>query len=124
MTQEQQDTCELQEKQSELVEYIGQLKLDKKLLQGSKKIAIFGAGIRGQKVYRELKAYGKDNEVVCFVDNDKTKQGSYVEGRLVISVEQIQEVKPEIIIINSIWEKEIIEQLIHGGARGIHWIVN
>ncbi len=122
--QKQQDTCGLQRKQSEAVEYIGKLKSDKKLLQGSKKIAVFGAGVRGERVYRELTAYGKGNEVICFVDNDKIKQGSYIEGKPVISVGQIQEAKPEIIIVNSVWEKEIIEQMIRRGVRGIHWIVN
>lgn len=123
LTRKEHKTYELQQEQSGM-EYIGKLKEDKKLLQQSKKIAVFGAGVRGKKVYRELKVYGKEEEVICFVDNDRTKQGSFIEGRPVISVEQIQELNPEMIVVNSIWEKEVIEQLICGGAQGIHWIVN
>lgn len=113
-----------QHEQEEPVEYIGKLKEDKKLLQNSKRIAIFGAGIRGQRIYQELKAYGKEKTFLCFIDNNKEKQGKCLEKKPIISVEQIQELKPEIILVNSIWEKEIIEQLIWAGVKGIHWIID
>lgn len=124
MVQEEREAYGSQQKQSGPVEYIGRLKEDKILLRESGKIAIFGAGVRGKKLYQELTAYSKEKAVVCFIDNDETKQGSSIEERPIISVERIQELKPQIIVVNSIWEKEVVEQLIRCGARGIHWIVN
>lgn len=106
------------------IAYIGRLRDDEQLLQTSNKIAIFGAGVRGKKLYRELKAYGKDLEVVCFIDNDKIKQGGNAENKPVLAVEQIKEAEVEIILLDSIWEKEIIDQLIQCGIGGIHWIIN
>lgn len=124
LVQGEREACGPRQKQSELVEYIGMLKDDKILLRESGKIVIFGAGVRGKKLYRELTAYGKEKEVVCFVDNDITKQGGCIEEKPIISVEHIQEINPKMVVVNSIWEKEAIEQLIRCGGRGIHWLIN
>lgn len=124
LIQNQPPICASCHEQEGAVEYIGRLSEDIKLLQETNKIAIFGVGIRGQKIYRTLKTHGIDTAVSCFIDNDRTKQGKCFEKKPIISVEQIQELKPETILVNSIWEKEIIEQLIRAGAEGIHWIVD
>lgn len=122
--QKQDENIRMNSSKDRRVEYIGRLKDDKRLLMESKKIAIFGVGVRGKKLYRELKAYGKEEAVVCFIDNDEEKQGSRIESRQVISVEQIKEREPDAILVSSIWEKEIIEQLIQCGIGNIHWIVD
>lgn len=116
--------CMCRHRQEKPVAYIGKLKADKILLQESRKIAVFGAGRKGEKIYQELKAYGKEKDILCFIDNNKEKQGKYLEEKQIIPVERLQELKPEIILVNSIWEKEIIEQLICAGVDGIHWIVD
>lgn len=106
------------------MEYIGKLKDDKQVLKTSKRIAIFGAGARGKRLYQELKAYGKDAEIICFIDNDRMKQGGIIENKKIIGVEQIREEVPDAILVDSIWEKEIIAQLIQYGIEGIHWIID
>lgn len=116
--------CGIQQKKEKNkgVEYIGRLAEDRKIMEEGKRLAIFGCGIRGQKLCRELEIYGKN--IVCFVDNDKMKQGGYTKDRLVISVEQIQDFRLDAILVSSIWEKEIIEQLLQREIGGIHWIVD
>lgn len=52
-----------------------------------KQIILFGAGKNGLKA---LKKYGKEN-VAYFCDNNKSKQGTFVEDVKVISFEELQE---------------------------------
>lgn len=59
---------------SKRVTYIGKLKDDQMLINGDDSIAIFGAGSRGQKLLCDLRAYGKEEKVKYFIDNDKPKQ--------------------------------------------------
>lgn len=124
VVQKQDECIEAYPPKDRRIEYIGRLKDDERLLRTDGKIAIFGAGVRGQRLYQELKVYGKGEAVICFIDNDKTKQGSSIEGRQIVSVEQSKDRKPDIILVSSIWEKEIIEQLVQCGIESIHWIVN
>lgn len=111
-------------KQADLgVTYIGKLQRDIQLINGTGKIAIFGAGGRGRKLLQRLKAYGRENEVSCFLDNNREIQGKYIDGKKVIGVEQIKQENPEIILVDSVFEKEIIEQLSLAGIGGIHWLL-
>jgi len=105
------------------LEYIGRLEDDSVLLQTCGEIAVFGAGKRGKKIYQKLIAYGKKKEVICFIDNDKEKCGGYIDKKPIIPVERVKEKGVTIVLVNSAWEKEIIEQLIHCGIEGIHWII-
>lgn len=105
------------------VTYIGKLEHDKTLLNGNDRIAIFGAGDRGQKLFRALKAYGKEEKVRYFIDNDKTKQGTFLYNKKIISVEQVDQNEINIVLVDSIWEKEIMDQLIEQKVEGIHWIL-
>ena len=118
------ESCEIKSKEGngKEIEYIGRLAGDESIIGGNKRLAIFGCGIRGEKLYEELKLYGKD--IICFIDNDKKKQGNLIKDRLVISVGQIQHYELDAILIYSVWEKEMIEQLLKSGVRGIHWIVD
>ena len=45
------------------------------------KVAIFGLGY----IYKQKKELLKNIEVIAYLDNDKEKQGSYIEGVRVIS---------------------------------------
>lgn len=111
------------DRKSKIVTYIGKLEHDKILIDGNDGIAIFGAGGRGQKLLRDLRVYGKDEKVKYFIDNNKSKQGSYLYNRKIISVEEIDQSEIKIILVDSIWEKEIIDQMSEQGMEGIHWIL-
>lgn len=105
------------------VAYIGKLEHDKMLINGNDCIAIFGAGGRGQKLLWDLKAYGKEEKVKYFIDNDKSKRGSYLHHKKIISVEEIDQEEIKIILVDSMWEKEMIDQMAERGIEGIHWIL-
>ena len=76
-----------------------------------KNIIIFGAGSCGQRHFHEI----QDN-VICFVDNDKKKQGNNLFGKKIISPEDIKDIEFfDYIVISSIYEAEIKKQLIHMG---------
>ncbi len=74
-----------------------------------RKIAIFGTGILGIKVSDHVKANGF--EVVVFVDNNANKQGTVINGTVVIAPEQISEQNIDAVLIVSDWEADIAEQL-------------
>lgn len=114
---------ETNERKSKKVTYIGRLEHDQMLIKGNDEIAIFGAGGRGQKLLWDLKACGKEDRVKYFIDNDKSKQGSCLYNRKIISVEEIDQSEIKIILVDSMWEKEIIEQMAEQGIEGIHWIL-
>lgn len=103
--------------------YIGKLEKDEQLINSSERIAIFGAGGRGKKLLQRLRAYGKDGDVECFIDNNRELRGKFIEGRKIIAVEEIGQYNPGIILLDSNFEKEIIEQLLAIGIGGIHWIL-
>lgn len=52
----------------------------------SKKIVIFGAGLYGMKA---LKEYGEEN-VAFFIDNSEAKQGTFIQGKEIKSIKDIQ----------------------------------
>ena len=51
--------------------YVGALNEDKELINGKKNILIYGASGYGEKIYRNLRAYSRDNAVKAFVDDKK-----------------------------------------------------
>lgn len=55
---------------------------------GGRPIAIFGAGIYGM---RALQEFGEEN-VECFIDNSMAKQGTYVKGKPVKSIQEIMSI--------------------------------
>lgn len=81
----------------------------------NRKILIFGAGVYG---VRALEQYGGEN-VECFLDNSESKQGTYVKGKLVKS---LQEMLPKIdsykIVIATSYSSSIEKQLQELGISG------
>ena len=61
-----------------------------------KRIIIFGSGQMGQMLKKHL---GGDYEVLCFVDNAKEKQGTYLEGVKVLSPKEALKLNPEAILL-------------------------
>jgi len=79
-----------------------------------KKIIIFGAGRYGRAA---VKHYGKEN-IAYFVDNNKSKWGTYVDNIPIISVEEFQKINNADdyeVVIASRYYKEIEEQICNMG---------
>lgn len=54
-------------------------------------VIIYGAGSAGRQLATALR-HGPEYRVVAFVDDDKTKQGSQIEGHLVLAVEDLKSI--------------------------------
>lgn len=85
----------------------------------AKRIAIFGAGQAGMMVRTWLPA---TQELLCFIDNDKEKQGKMLDGLPVLSLEEALQLQPEAIILailNAEAEKLIRKQIEAAGFTGV-----
>ena len=85
----------------------------------TKRIAIFGAGQAGMMVRTWLPAM---QELLCFIDNDKEKQGKMLDGLPVLSLEEALRLQPEEIILailNAEAEKLIRKQIEVAGFTGV-----
>lgn len=85
----------------------------------TKRIAIFGAGQAGMMVRTWLPA---TQELLCFIDNDKEKQGKMLDGLPVLSLEEALQLQPEEIILailNAEAEQMIRKQIAAAGFTGV-----
>lgn len=88
------------------------------------KYYIFGAGYYGRELLHILKEYGF---VTVFIDNDKEKQNSTIEGTEVISLDRYLDEKDGVIVIAVAASKsmEIVKQLEDKSLKhGIHFWFN
>lgn len=102
--------------------FIQYVKKHETLING-KKIAVFGAGIRGNEYTMYLKKLNYDQLV--FIDNNKEKQGGYIEQYPIISLELFLETYRKdffiFIAVESGWRiKEQLEQI--GLTNGLDFI--
>lgn len=84
----------------------------------AKRIAIFGAGQAGMMVRTWLPA---TQELLCFIDNNKEKQGKLLDGLPVLSLEEALQLQPEEIILailNAEAEQMIRKQIEAAGFSG------
>lgn len=84
----------------------------------TKRIAIFGAGQAGMMVQTWLPA---TQELLCFIDNNKEKQGKMPNGLPVLSLEEALRLQPEAIILailNAEAEQRIRKQIEAAGFSG------
>ena len=77
------------------------------------KIIIFGTG----DYYKRKRDYLNLFEIVAFADNDKHKQGLYIDEKPVISPEMISSYDYDYICTMSLYEEEIIVQLVESGVN-------
>lgn len=69
--------------------YIGELNADKEIIDGNRKIIIYGIGGYGEKIYRNLAIYNKQKNVEAFVDKNSEKyKGEVFHGLPIISIEK------------------------------------
>lgn len=83
----------------------------------SKKIVIWGTGNYGNVIYKSL--YVNHIDIFAFCDNDRTKWGSTKYGIKIITPQELSTWKKEdyLIIVATIYENEIEEQLLNMGFR-------
>lgn len=76
------------------------------------KVIIFGGGLRGRHCRHLLEKY--DIQVTYFCDNDKNKIGTYIDGVLCLSVDEVcQKYRDYTVIpISPVYRKEMFDQLI------------
>lgn len=89
---------------------MGEIKKDKAWI-------LFGAGDEGKRMARALEK--TDNEVYGFADNNKSKVGTYVEGKKVISFEELMEIEKDyqiVIAVSKQYQNEIAKQLMAAGV--------
>lgn len=88
-------------------------------LSKNDKVAIWGAGVRGRKIYNLL----KDNEVevVCFCDNNEDKRKVKIDNKPILSFDEFRELNGWgecIILVTPVYGwTDISEQLISGGVN-------
>lgn len=79
-----------------------------------KKIIVIGAGLNGVKFLKEI----GEEHIECFADNSENKQGTLVEGKKVISIEEIPNIyRNYILVISPNNYHEIINQIREMGCR-------
>jgi hypothetical protein len=78
------------------------------------RIVLFGAGGSGRRMARRIAAQGAD-EVIAFLDNDRQKQGTFVDGVSVHSPLCLRELEYDKVFVASVFNDEIVEQLLEMG---------
>lgn len=90
------------------------------LRSGACEVYIWGIGNVGQLFYKYIKGYGA--KISGFVDSDSEKQGTTIDGIMIISPEDLSlKINPTVIIGTAMYSCEIWEKL---NAMGIHRILD
>ncbi len=76
-----------------------------------KKIIIFGCGFHGRAVYRKCKLLKKQYEIICWIDNDKKKINKKLFNTKILSVNLINNIKYDYVIICGRNVEEKIKQI-------------
>ena len=76
-----------------------------------KKIIIFGCGFHGRAVYRKCKILKKKYEIIGWIDNDKKKINKKLFNTKIFSVNSINNIKYDYIIISGRNVEEKIKQI-------------
>ncbi len=105
--------------------YIGELNADKEIIDGNRKIIIYGIGGYGDKIYRNLAIYDKQKNVMAFVDKSPERyRGGAFCSIPIISVEKaIKEYQDTIICIGGEMPENIKDLELLCGMNNIHQIV-
>lgn len=79
-------------------------------LEGKRGV-IFGASAGGKRVLGTIKSIKRGIKIVAFFDNDERKWGTLIEGIKVFPPSELLAINPDFIIVASMWEDEIRDQL-------------
>lgn len=78
-----------------------------------KEIILFGTGNFGKGIMSIL--LSNNIEIICFIDNDNKKWGKMLEGKQIKSPSELESIDFDLILITSMFLKEIFDQLISLG---------
>ncbi len=73
---------------------------------------LFGTG----DYYRRFRHWFRDREVINILDNDEKKQGTELDGRMILPPSAVRDLKYDAIVILSFYVKEMKEQLLDLGV--------
>ena len=103
--------------------YHGDIRNDKELLEGNGEILVYGTGGYGKKIYRNLQYYQKDKNIVAFVDNKMPSTNKDLYGIPIIGVkEAFERHRDSIICIGGEAEGKISCVELLQGMKNIHQI--
>jgi hypothetical protein len=80
------------------------------------KTIIFGAGGIGRRLCEEIRTHGND-EVLCFVDNNRHKQNTIIDDVKVLNPDKIFDFDYDKIIISTTYTESILAQLLDMGIN-------
>ena len=105
--------------------YIGRLENDFELFQNNKPIIIWGAGRKGEFLYKELLIRNLSDRLVAFGDNNREKVGKVLFNLPILNYESIVERygKEKIFLVYGRYDMEIYQQLSERGEENIHILV-
>ena len=76
------------------------------------KIIIFGTGSSAVRYVERNNEYFDNMEILAFADNNKKKWGNKLKGKKIISPQDINKYNYDIILICSVYEEEIHNQIV------------
>lgn len=86
----------------------------KNILLNMDNVYIFGAKVLGRKILTNFRNI--DIEPVAFIDNNKAIQGTCIDGKKIISLEQVDKnCNPVIVVASTLYTNEILNQLVSNG---------
>ena len=75
------------------------------------KVMFFGAGGRLRQFKGRFSGSFNKDQVIGVLDNDSKKHGDSILGLEIYSIDSIMNLKPDLIVVTSIYSKEILYQL-------------
>lgn len=106
------------------VEYVGNLKKDKRIINSNNPIIIWGAGYWGKKLYRELEEMGEEKRIIGV--GDKNRNVDFINNIPILSYAEAKKLNKNnkaIILVKGEYDWEICNDLIKNGIKKIHLIM-
>lgn len=110
----------------EAIDYVGSIEGDTRLLDGKKKIVVWGCGFWGRCLYNDLKLLNLHVRVIAFGDNDLNRVGRKIENVMIMSKTDIMRTTAEddlIVLVKNSHDLEIYDDLKKCGFKEVHLIV-
>lgn len=82
---------------------------------GSRRVAIYGAGSAGRQCLAHLFSTTK---VIAFIDSDRRKHGTDIEGLPIVSPERLDDLDVDVVVVASMYWPQILNQLDELGWQG------
>ena len=85
------------------------------------KIIIFGIGIAGRAIYRQLQ---HEHEIVGFIENNKNLHGTFYDQIPIYAVEELTQLSFDKIAMSGVWIESMEEQLLKLNiSKNLMWLI-